>query len=282
MQTTTAPPTRPSAAALIEAVQLAQRALDDALIDDLDTAGPRAALGVAREALAAAQAADAQEAAAAAATERRVALEAATTAVKEAEEAFAAAVEVIESDAGAETLPEPPALPPLVALGTKELARARAALAAAQVPYRTAVETCGKRCGLGSIRSSASSTRSRLAASPATSSRAIQPRWSRSEMDVEGLAKMLAPLVTAAEVARRRPGNSRPSPPAEAALMKAKVGAELDAMVAGVRTTSKPHLYRAGSPAFAWKRRSRGYAKTRVRVFVASDALRKVSNGVWV
>lgn len=276
MQTTTAPPTRPSAAALIEAVQLAQRALDDALIDDLDTAGPRAALGVAREALAAAQAADAQEAAAAAAAERRAAEDAAAAALTEAEETFVAAVEVIKPAPDADA-PPVPGLPPMVALATKELARARAAFASAQVPYRAAIE---KR---NAVQARIDAKQREL---DAINARRIagdeQPgdpvAMTALVLDLEGLAKMLAPLVAAAEGIAPT-GHQQAVQMAEAALAKAKVSAELDAMVARLRAVEQHFIAQVRTLRLEAQKRGHNNFGS---VFVASDALRKVSNGAWV
>ncbi|MDR6855300.1 hypothetical protein [Variovorax guangxiensis] len=270
------PIARPSVSTAAEAVQHAEDALDGALFAGVDTTFARATLAAAREALAAEQAAAAQAESAAAAERAAAAQQAEAAAIDAAQEQIAEAIETIESAPGAERLPEP-ALPPMVALAAQQVARANAALARAQVPYREAV--AARDALLARLKPKADeldAIRARRAAGDERPGDAATMH--ALGLDREDLDRLLAPLQAA--VARAEPAAEQQAvAAAEAALQAARRRAEIDGMADRVRQLEAHFVEQVRRLRLAAAERNMSNLGTH---YTPSNQLRMVAAGGWV
>lgn len=279
MNTQSTPPPSPSAAAATEALQLAEQSLEEALTLGGDTSEARAAVQVARDALAAVISSEQQAVEQAAAAERDAAAQEAADAVHAAEEEFVAVVSgTIDAAPDAEPLTAP-AVPGVVLQAVQQLQRSQRALAAAEAPYAAASKE-------------ASTVRARLAAKETA---LIEIRTRRTggdeqpgdaaamtalSMDAEDLRRIVAglqakvdavvPVVQLAQQAVRD---------AQQAVMTAKARAELDSMTARVRAVEQHFVAQVRDLRLAAQ--ARGHSNFG-SVFLPSEKLRMVAAGGWI
>lgn len=276
MNTQTAAPQSPSDATVPAAVQLAEQALEAALIAGADTGPARAALEAARAAAAAERAAADQAARAATEADHAAAQQTEAEAVEQAQDQVADAIETIESAPDAEPLPAP-VESPIVKLAARHLAQARSGLKKANVPHDVAIaERDALRARLEPKSRELESIRARRSAGDEQPGDAAT--MTALSMDIKDLGRMLAPL-EAAVVAAAPAAQQRAVVDAEAALVVAQSRAVVDGMAERVRLleahfTSQVRALRLAAA-------DRGMTNL-ASIYVPSDALRKVAIGAWV
>ncbi|SFO84678.1 hypothetical protein SAMN05216567_1034 [Variovorax sp. OK605] len=269
---------RPSVASAAEAFQLAEQVLEEALILGGDTGNARAAIEVARDALAAATAAEQQAADEAAAAERDAAVQADADAAHEAEAAFVAVVSTVDAAPAGEPLPAP-VVPGSVLMAVQQVQRAQRALADAQAPYAAAArDVAAVRTRLNVKEAALAEIRARRTGGDEQPGDAAQ--MAALSMDAEDLSHIVsglqgdvdavAPAVQAAQQAVIG---------AQRDLATAKSCAELDSMVERVRAVETHFVAQVRALRLAAQARGHGNFGS---VFLASKQLRDVAHGGWV
>jgi hypothetical protein len=276
MQKHSTPPPRSSAGSAAEAVQLAEQALEAALVAGVDTGPARAALDGAREAAAAEQNAVDLAAREVADAEAVAAQQAEAEAIAQTQQQVAEAVETIESAPGADPLPEP-VESPAVASAAHRVAQLRRALEQAQLPHHAAIAERGalrkraqaKKAELDAIRARRSVGDEQ--AGDATTMTALN-------MDIEDFTRMLVPA-EAAVVATAPTAQQQALVEAENALTAAKRNAEVTGMADRVRLLEAHFTSQVRALRLAAADRGMHNLGSWYR---ASDDLRKVANGAWL
>lgn len=270
------PPDRPSAGTAAEAIQLAELALQDALLAGTDTGPARAALDVGRKAAAVEREAADQDARTVAQTERTAARQAEADTIEQAQQQMVTAIGSIEAAPFADPLPEP-VESPILKLAAQQLAQARTALAKAEVPHGAAIaDRNAMRARLEPKTSELEAIRARRAAGDEQPSDAVT--MTALGMDLEDLGRLLAPLEAA--VAATTPADQqRAVVDAEAALVAARRRAELDGMVDRVRALEQHFVTQVRTLRLeAQKRGQNNFAS----IFAPADALRRLAYGEWI
>lgn len=269
-------PNSPFAGTAAEALQFAEQALADALIEGADTGPARAALAAARKAAAAEREAAEQQARKAAQAAQAAAQQAEAAIVDQANDQVIAAIETIEAAPDADPLPEP-VVPAGVRLAAEQLARARAALAQASVPYDRALdERSALRARVQPKTAELAAIRARRAAGDEQPGDAAA--MTALSMDIEDLDRMLQPL-EAAVAASVPDAERRAVADAQAALAGAQKRAEVDGMADRVRALEAHFAAQVRALRIAAADRGMTNLGTFYR---ASDALRTVANGGWL
>lgn len=270
------PPPHPSAGAAAEDVQLAEQALEDALIAGVDTGPARAALQEARKAAAAERDAADQAARSAAQADHAAAQQAEAEAVGQAQDQVADAIEAIEPAPDADPLPEP-VESPIVKLAAQHLAQARSGLKKADAPHAAAI------AGRDALRARLEPKSRELESIRARRSAGDEQPGDAAAMhtlgmDIEDLSRLLQPLEAAVEAAIPV-AQQHAVAAAEAALVAAQRRAELDGMVQRVRALEAHFAAQVRTLRLAAAERGMNNLAS---IYQPSDALRKVANGAWV
>ncbi len=269
-------PNRPSNDSVVEALQLAEQALQDALLAGADTASARNALEAARAGVAAERDAfdlAAREAADVADADAR---QAEAEAVAETNQQVAAAVATIKSAPGAEPLPMP-AESPVIAAAVLRVQQVTQMLDQAMVPHHAATaERNALRTRSQAKKAELDAIRARRAAGDE------QPGDGATmhalSLDVEDLGKLLA--TADAAVAATAPDALRQNlVEAESALAAARRRAELEGMVERVVALQAHFVAQVRALRLEAQRRGEMNLGS---WFLPSEDLRKVSNGGWV
>ena len=276
MSTQTAPPQSPSDAPAPEAVQLAEQALEDALIAGADTGPARAALEAARAAAVAERDAADQAKRAAAEADHAAAQQAEAEAVEQAQDQVADAIEAIESAPDADPLPAP-VESSIVRIAAEHLAQARAALAKADAPHAAAIaQRDAVRARLQPKTAELAAIRARRAAGNEQPEDAAN--MTALGMDIEDLEDMLVPL-DAAVAAADPVAQQHAVDAAKVALDAAKKRAELEGMADRVRALEQHFVEQVRRLRLeAQKRGENNFAS----IFLPSEPLRRLSQGGWV
>jgi hypothetical protein len=278
MNSHTSPSPSPSVAAAAEALEHAEQALDDALTFGGDTCAARATWAVARDALAAATAAEKQAVDQTAAAKRDAAREEDAGAVQAAKAEFVATVSVIEPAPDADPLPTP-AVPGIVLLAAQQLQRAQRALVEAQRPHAAAAKECSAvRARLSSKEGALAEIRARRTGGDEQPSDAAE--MAALAMDAEDLRRIVAGLQSKVDAALSPVQAAQQAVlDAQQAAVAAKACAELDAMVERVRAVETHFV--AQVRALRLAAQTRGYSNFG-SMFLPSEKLRMLAAGGWI
>lgn len=278
MNSHTSPSPSPSVAAATEALEHAEQALDEALTLGRDASAARATWATARDALAAATAAEKHAADEVSSAKRGVARQEDAAAVEQAKAEFSATVGVIDAAPDAEPLPAA-AVPGPVLLAVRQVQHTQRALAEAQKPYTAAAKECSavrarlivKETALAEIRT----RRTGGDEQPGDSA-----EMAALSMDAEDLRRIVGGLQSKVDAAAPTVQSAQQAVlDAQKAVVAAKASAELDAMAERVRALETHFVSQVRALRLAAQARGRSNFAS---VFLPSKQLRDVAHGAWV